>query len=328
MTALVTLVPTPATADPPVPDDAPAAVQQLADLSHQAELLTEQWHHAKDQLDARRGELDRARRDAAAAAASGNQAHAVQEQFRGQVDRLANASFQGARLNQLSALLVSDSPDEFLAQMSALDLLATDRNQAMNGLTAAVRQARQAEQAANDAATRAVAAEHDAARLEGDLARAREDMDRQIGVVQGRLDELTAEERESYTSDGLTDFALGQLPLGAAGEAVQAALSKQGSSYSWGADGPESFDCSGLTSWAYDQAGVSLPRSSQEQAQVGRSVSRSELQPGDLVALYSPVSHIGLYVADGQYVHAPQSGDVVKVVDIPWEDVTAMRRVG
>ncbi|HEX2301749.1 MAG TPA: NlpC/P60 family protein, partial [Pseudonocardiaceae bacterium] len=88
-------------------------------------------------------------------------------------------------------------------------------------------------------------------------------------------------------------------------------------------------DCSGLVKWSYEQAGMSgLPHSSRQQAQMGTSVSRSKLKPGDLIALYSPVSHIGLYVGNGRYVHAPQAGDVVKVSSVPWSDVTAMRRIG
>lgn len=330
MAVLVTLTATSASADPSLPDDAPAAVQQLSELNAQAEVLTEQWHHARDQLDARRGELERAQADLAAANASGARAHADQDQLRGQVDRLAGASFQGARLTQLSALLVSDSPEEFLDRMSVLDLLAADNNEAMDRLADAVVQAEQAEQAATSATTRASRAERDAALLESEFARAREDMDAQIALVQERLAELSDEERESITSDGVTDFVLDPLPdsSGAAGSAVQAALSRQGSPYSWGAEGPGSFDCSGLMLWAYRQVGVDLPRSSREQARMGSPVSRAQLQPGDLIAEYSPVSHIGMYVGDGRYVHAPYGGEVVKVEEVPWERVTAMRRVG
>lgn len=327
---LVALAPSPsAAADPPVPDDAPTAVKQLSELNHKAEVLTEKWHRAKDQLDARRAELDRARSDAAAAAAAGEQARAVRAEVREQVDRLANASFQGARLNQLSALLVSESPEHFLDQMSALELLAIDSQQALHRLAGAVKQTEQARLAAEQAAARAQRAEQQADRLESDLAAAREDMKRQIALVEQRLDELTAEERDSYTGGGLTDVPSDIVAgSGAAAEALRAALSKQGAPYRWGAEGPDEFDCSGLTSWSYEQAGVELPRSSSSQAETGTSVSRSQLQPGDLIALYSPVSHIGMYVGDGQYVHAPQPGDVVEVTDVPWEDVTAMRRVG
>ncbi len=329
---LVTLVPAPlaliAAADPPPADDAATAVEQLSELNHQAEVVTEKWHSAKDRLDARRAELEGARADVADANAAGEQARAVQAEFRDEVDRLANASFQGARLSQVSALLVSDSPEHFLDQMSALELLAVDSRRALSRLAGAVKQAEQARLAADDAAARATRAEEQAADVESDLDRARQDMQRQIAVVEQRLDELTAEERESYTGDGVTDLPSDIVPGGGFGpEAARAALSKQGSPYSWGADGPGSFDCSGLTSWAYQQVGVSLPRSSSAQAQSGTSVSRSQLQPGDLIALYSPVSHIGMYVGDGQYVNAKQPGDVVQVEDVPWEEVTAMRRV-
>jgi cell wall-associated NlpC family hydrolase len=111
--------------------------------------------------------------------------------------------------------------------------------------------------------------------------------------------------------------------------AARIALSKQGSSYVWGGDGPITFDCSGLVKWAFEQAGLpGLPHSAEEQARMGRSVSQSELQPGDLIALYSPISHIGIYVGSGLYVNAPQPGDVVKVVPVPWNQVTAMSRIG
>ncbi|HEY2723307.1 MAG TPA: NlpC/P60 family protein [Pseudonocardiaceae bacterium] len=331
VTALVTLVPTPATADPANPDnsgDSSDAVRQLQDLNHQAEVLTEKWHFARDQLDARQADLARANADAGAAAAAGDQARAVEDQYRGQVDQLTNASFQGARLNKLSALLVSKSPNQFLDQMSALDMLATNNKEAMDRLSGAVSQAEQAERRTTDAAARATQAERDAARLEGDLTHARQDMDRQISTVQSRLDKLSRQERASYTSGGFN------LPInipgsGVAADALRAALSKQGSDYVYGADGPSTFDCSGLVKWAFEQAGMSgLPHSAAEQAQMGTSVSRSELQPGDLIALYSPISHIGIYTGSGRYVNAPQTGDVVKVSNVPWSEVTAMRRLG
>lgn len=330
--ALVTLVPAPvepvASADPPVADDAPEAVAQLSELSHQAEVLTEKWHSAKDRLAARRAELDRARADADRAAAAGRQARAVQAQLRDRIDRLANASFQGARFTQLSALLVSTSPEQFLDQMSALDMLAVDNQRALGRLAAAVRQAGQARVAADEAAARAARAEQQAAAVEADLREAREEMQRKVTVVEQRLEELTAEERDSYTSGGLADVSIPVVGGDAAAEALSAALSKQGSPYKWGAEGPDTFDCSGLVQWAYQQAGVDLPRSSSQQARTGTQVSRSQLQQGDLIALYSPVSHVGIYAGDGRYVHAPQPGDVVEVDDVPWGDVTAMRRVG
>lgn len=326
MVALVALMPSPASADPATPGD---SAQQLAELNRQAEALTEKWHYARDQLSARRADLDRARADANAAAGAAESARAVQGQYRGQVDRLTNAAFQGARLNQLSALLVSDSPQDFLDQMSALDMLAVDNKQALDRLTGAVAQAQHAQQSTNEASSRASQAEHDAARLEGDLTRSRTEMDRQIQVVTKRLSELTRQERAAYFFGGDVHFPINLIGSGIAIQAARIALTKQGSAYVWGADGPITFDCSGLVKWAFAQAGMSgLPHSAEEQARMGRSVGRSQLLPGDLIALYSPISHIGIYVGDGLYVNAPQSGDVVKVVPVPWRQVTAMSRIG
>lgn len=322
-------MPTTAIADPVLPGDALTAAQRLAELNRQAEVLTEKWHYARDQLSARRADVERARADASAATAAAERAKAVQSQYRGQVDRLTNASFRGVRLNRLSALLVSDSPQNFLDQMSALDMLAVDNKQALDRLTGAVVQTQQAEQSANDAAAQAGQAEHDAARLEEDLVRSRAEMDRQIQVVTKLLAALTRQERAAYISGGNVHFPINLVGNGTAVKAARAALSKQGSAYVWGGDGPITFDCSGLVKWAFEQAGMpGLPHSAQEQARMGRNVSRSQLQPGDLIALYSPISHIGIYVGDGFYVNAPQSGDVVKVVLVPWSQVTAMSRIG
>jgi cell wall-associated NlpC family hydrolase len=89
---------------------------------------------------------------------------------------------------------------------------------------------------------------------------------------------------------------------------VRAALSKQGSPYVWGGGGPTTFDCSGLVKWSFEQAGMrGLPHSAQQQARMGRSVSQSQLQPGDLIALYSPITHIGMYVGGGRYVTHPRA---------------------
>lgn len=97
--------------------------------------------------------------------------------------------------------------------------------------------------------------------------------------------------------------------------AVAAALGKVGSAYVFGASGPSSFDCSGLTSWAWKQAGVSIPRTSRGQAGL-QSVPLDQLQPGDLVTYYSPVSHVGMYIGNGQIVHAstPRTGVTITTV--------------
>jgi cell wall-associated NlpC family hydrolase len=112
--------------------------------------------------------------------------------------------------------------------------------------------------------------------------------------------------------------------------AVDTAMAERGKPYVWAAAGPNSFDCSGLVEYAYSTAGVGLPHSSSLQSQMGQYVPRDQLQPGDLVFFYSPVSHVGIYIGNGQMVHAPTSGDVVKVsnIDVMGAYATARRIAG
>ena len=102
----------------------------------------------------------------------------------------------------------------------------------------------------------------------------------------------------------------------AAQAAVNTAMAQQGKPYAWGGSGPNSFDCSGLTQFAFKAAGITLPRTTSAQATVGTPVARANLQPGDLVFFYSPISHVGIYIGNGQMVHAPTSGSVVKTVSV------------
>ncbi|WP_433799403.1 C40 family peptidase [Actinomycetospora sp. CA-084318] len=97
-----------------------------------------------------------------------------------------------------------------------------------------------------------------------------------------------------------------------AADAIEAAESRLGKPYVWGATGPNAFDCSGLMQYAFEKAGKDLPRTSAAQSKVGEKVSMDDLQPGDLIFLYSPVSHVVMYVGDGKVIEAPTSGQDVK----------------
>ena len=100
--------------------------------------------------------------------------------------------------------------------------------------------------------------------------------------------------------------------------AVDTALAQQGKPYAWGGAGPNSFDCSGLTQYAYAAAGVSLPHSSSMQSTLGVPVDRANLQPGDLVFFYSPVSHVAIYIGNGQIVQASTYGQPVAVTNLDY----------
>jgi cell wall-associated NlpC family hydrolase len=105
-------------------------------------------------------------------------------------------------------------------------------------------------------------------------------------------------------------------PNWAAQKIVDTALSMQGTPYVWGGSSSRGFDCSGLVQYAAASAGITVPRTSRVQATVGTPVSRADLQPGDLVFFYNPVGHVGIYLGGGKMVHAPTSGDVVRVADV------------
>ena len=119
---------------------------------------------------------------------------------------------------------------------------------------------------------------------------------------------------------GATGAAVAAAPAAAASSAAQTAvntaLAQVGDRYVYGATGPNSFDCSGLTSFSYKAAGISLPRTSKAQSTFGTPVSKGNLQPGDLVFFYSPVSHVAMYIGNGQIVHALNSSKPVQVMKL------------
>jgi cell wall-associated NlpC family hydrolase len=114
-----------------------------------------------------------------------------------------------------------------------------------------------------------------------------------------------------------------------AGVAVGAALSQQGVPYRYAASSPGvAFDCSGLTKYAWAQAGVHLPHQSRAQYASVPHVDKGSAQPGDLIFYYSPISHVGIYLGGGQLVHAPNTGSVVNIATVNWGKVVGVGRPG
>ena len=110
---------------------------------------------------------------------------------------------------------------------------------------------------------------------------------------------------------------------------LQAAYSVIGTPYQYGGTSPETgFDCSGFTMWAWAHAGVYLPHSSASQYASLPHVAQSDLQAGDLLFFYSPISHVGMYVGGGQMIHSPQTGSVVSVVSVYWDSFVGAARPG
>jgi cell wall-associated NlpC family hydrolase len=116
-------------------------------------------------------------------------------------------------------------------------------------------------------------------------------------------------------------------PNAAAQTAVDTALAQQGKPYVWAGAGPDVYDCSGLTQFAYAAAGVALPHSSRGQSELGVQVARADLQPGDLVFFYSPISHVGLYIGNGMMVHARTFGQPVAVTSVDQSGYRFAKRI-
>ena len=136
------------------------------------------------------------------------------------------------------------------------------------------------------------------------------------GIVLSPLPASAAAGGTGPTASAVVAAAPAPAPNGAAQTAVDTALAQVGDPYVYGATGPNSFDCSGLTSFSYKAAGLTIPRTSKAQSTYGTPVAKADLQPGDLVFFYSPVSHVGMYIGNGQMVHASTAGKPVAVVDL------------
>jgi cell wall-associated NlpC family hydrolase len=298
---------------PDTPGTASEAMAQYQQLSQQAETVSEQLNAAQVDLDKKNAALNQANQDLTAADASMKQAKADEEAYRGQVDELTSASFQGARFNKLSALLTGDSADDFLERASALGVLASDNSEALSKLSAATNQAASAEKKATDAQKRATDAQAAAQQLTDKIGKTKNDLDAQISKVKGAYDELSGADKNALRGGEDNSVYVG-FP-GAGGEAAKVAMAQRGKPYVWGAAGPKSFDCSGLTMFAYKAAGITLPHSSRAQYGYGTPVAEGQWQAGDLLfygSSASSIHHVAMYVGNGMLVHASTEGVPVK----------------
>lgn len=294
------------------------ALERLADLSRESEQTTEALHNAQIDLDGKQA----AQRDAEARLAGDRDLLAAAEsridQFRPTVGKLAAASYQGARTNRLFALMVSDSPQQLLDQMSALDAISNETSKAVSEFKQATADATAAAEASQASADAARAATEQAKQVSDELQNKQSELQKQIDSVTKAFDQLTGAERAQLAGSPFpagvdAGSILANLGSGTGSAALQAGLTQVGKPYSWGATGPDAYDCSGLVVWAYKQIGKVLPRSSQAQADGGTPVDKSQLQPGDVVLFYSDASHVGLYAGDGNVLHASTYGTPVKV---------------
>jgi len=112
------------------------------------------------------------------------------------------------------------------------------------------------------------------------------------------------------------------------GQALQAAMTREGDPYVWGAAGPNAFDCSGLVVWAYAQEGIALPHFTGDLWNSGVHVTRADLEPGDLVFFFADISHVGIYIGNGMMIDAPDFGQTVQVQPISLDPYVGAVRIG
>ncbi|MEU1124582.1 NlpC/P60 family protein [Streptomyces sp. NPDC005899] len=302
-----------AQAEPPL---TPAEVRTEVDrLYHEAEIATERYNGAKEKAAATAKSLDALRDEAARRTARLNATRDALGSF-------AAAQYRSGGIDPAVRLALSSDPDQYLRRAAYLDRAGDRQAGALNGVR------RQADGIAQLRAR----AEDELASLAARRAELRKHKDTVVTKLAGArklLATLTAAQRADY--ERAADTAHGGGPSRAdrgiprasvaapgsrAAQAVDFAYGALGKPYVWGATGPSSFDCSGLTQAAWRAAGVSLPRTTYTQINAGRRVSRSELAPGDLVFFYSGISHVGLYIGGGQMIHAPRPGAPVRIAPI------------
>jgi len=298
------LAPAPAGATPGTAAEAATLMQEAA---QQLTVIDEQVKEAELIVAAQQQAAATAAEQAAAARA----ALAVYEP---QLRAIAQSGYTGKTQSRVAAFLTSESAAELVQQMTTLDMIAAHTNAVVAAVSVAQAAAQQAQADADAAAATARAGLDQLAAQKAEVAK-------QAAQYQADFDRLTAAEQATVTA-AVVGPALHQaprnlpMPPGAAGAAIETALAQVGDRYNHGGSGPDVFDCSGLTSYAYAAAGVALPHSSRAQSQMGTQVSRSELQAGDLVFFYSPISHVGLYIGNGMMVHARTYGSPVAVTSV------------
>jgi peptidoglycan DL-endopeptidase CwlO len=300
--ASMTLLPTASQADPSIGD----VEQRLDSLYHQAEAAQERLNTLNHQMEAKRERL-----------------HALQTDLRSQrrhysrfSDQIATMAAEEAQSveSQLSAtqqLILADDPDEFLDNLAAQEALSTQKGDMLAHFSTVAKKLALREKQVQKQFAAVAADQKQAAKEENTV-------DARVADAEDLLSHLKAERRERLASEpSRSAVRTTSAPVsGAAGVAVDFALDQVGDAYVYGAAGPDAWDCSGLTMGAWGAAGVSLPHSSSAQMSSGTPVSYEELQPGDLVFYYQPVSHVALYIGNGQIVHASNPSDPVNVASV------------
>ena len=279
-------------------------------LNDQAEKITEAYNAARDHLAVLQTQekvaADQLARDQVAFAAA-----------RKSIGATANYAYQSGGLGGVVSLADLSSPDTFLTSSAMLDEVA--RYQA-----AQMAQVAAAQHNLAAASAQVIAKQADAKRALAGIADQKAHIESLLAQARSLLGSLRAADRAriaaAYGADAARMASLrgsyNGPASGRAGVAVRFAYAQLGKPYQYGASGPGSYDCSGLTMRAWEAAGVSLPHNAAAQQGQIRYVSAGNLQPGDLIFFGSPAYHVGIYIGSGRMIAAPHTGTVVQIQSV------------
>ncbi|MFF3616957.1 NlpC/P60 family protein [Streptomyces sp. NPDC002580] len=286
-------------------DEVKSKVDKLYDEAEQA---TEKLNGAKEKQEKLQKEIS---------SLQDNVARGQEElnELRDGLGSMASAQYRTGGIDPSVALFLSSDPDDFLDKASAVDQLTAQQAESLKKVQEKQRALAQQRSEASEKLT-------DLADTRTKLASKKKEVQTKLGTAQKLLNSLTAQEKAALATEDQqratragerVDLDDAPAASGRAAAAFAAAQSVIGAPYAYAHSGPSSFDCSGLTSWAYAQADVTIPRTSQAQANAGtRIYSQSDLQVGDLVIFYGDQHHVGFYAGGGRVLHAPRTGTFVR----------------
>ena len=301
----------------PVAFAAPSA--ELLRVRAEVERLQEDAAEAGENAQAAKIQLQRLNRQLASVQQEAAAQKQTVDQIQNSLAAIAIARYKSTGLGEGIELLFSSDPTLYLSAAGSLENVTRKQAQELKRYATAKQRLDATSLTVGDKLRLVKAAEAryraQAAQVKNKLEQAEkllsklEKQDRERLLKLQAMDEA---ERERYSRE---QAKLANAVSGRAGVALRYAVKQIGDNYVWGAAGPIKWDCSGLTMRAYEQAGVRLPHSSRAQFGYGRTISRGNLLPGDLVFFGSPISHVGIYIGKNKMVHAPRPGARVQIAE-------------
>jgi len=295
-----------------------APTPSLTTLVAQAKQLEFQINALSEQYDGLRVQLTHAQADAQIAekaAARGESALTIGEQA---VAQLAAENYMNSGLDPTLQALTTGNPQQFLSQASTIAELDQSSGDKVNTLSNEVDQALRDKQVADQQVASVTA-------LEAQMNAKKKVIDAKIDVVNGAA---MKQAMAVFTQTGHYPNVIIPTANTVGEQALQAAITREGDPYVWGAAGPSAFDCSGLVVWAYAQEGIALPHFTGDLWNSGVHVTRADLEPGDLVFFFTDISHVGIYIGDGMMIDAPDFGQDVQVQPISLDPYVGAVRIG